>query len=60
VRLACLLVCRALRDVAAADDLVRRADDLVVEALRLAAFRFLVAAPRLAAACRRDGDCVAI
>jgi hypothetical protein len=53
-------VARALREVCAADDFVRRADVLVADALRLAAFRFLVAAARFAAACRRDGDCVAI
>jgi hypothetical protein len=39
-----------LRVVAEADDRVRRADDLVVDALRLAAFLFRVAAARWAAA----------
>src|SRR5205807_2556375 len=60
VRVACLVVARALRVVAPAADRVRRADDFVADALRFAAFRFRVAAARLAAACRCDGDCVAI
>jgi hypothetical protein len=43
---------RALCVVAEADARVLRAEDLVLDALRLAAFRFLVAAALLALACR--------
>jgi hypothetical protein len=55
-----LAVVRAFREVRAAEVLVRRAELFVADALRLAAFRFLVAAARFAAAWRRDGDCVAM
>jgi len=49
-------VVRALvRAVTEAELVVRRADDLVLAALRLAAFRFRVAAARLAAAERWVG-----
>jgi hypothetical protein len=49
-------VVRALvRAVTLAEPVVRRADDLVVVALRLAALRFRVAAARLAAAERWVG-----
>jgi hypothetical protein len=45
-----LVVVRALREASEADDRVRRAEALVADALRLAAFRLRVAAARLAAA----------
>jgi hypothetical protein len=50
VRVACFVVLRASRVACEADDLVRRAEALVVDALRLAALRLRVAAARLAAA----------
>jgi hypothetical protein len=50
VRLASRPVRRALRAVDEAELRVVRADDLVLDALRLAAFRFLVAAALLAEA----------
>jgi hypothetical protein len=46
-----LAVVRAERPVARAEDAVLRADDFAREALLLAALRFRVAAPFLAAAC---------
>jgi hypothetical protein len=55
------VVVRALvRAVTDAELVVRRADDLVLAALRVAAFRFRVAAARLAAAERWVGVWVAI
>jgi len=53
-------VLRALLAVSDAAPRVRRTDVFVAEALRLAAFRFLVAAPRFAAAWRWVGVWVAI